>query len=146
MIMGVVSMGAKLGGDACGYHGAWRMTELQCGGDQAGIKSHSMRHTLLSWLFLGNLALAGGVVLLAPARAQENRLPPGPGRAAVIAACGDCHGVVALLDKHMTYDGWYGVIGDMMTNGASVPPEDRDAIAGYLADNFGPVEAQPAAK
>jgi uncharacterized protein YejL (UPF0352 family) len=97
-----------------------------------------MRRTLLSWLLLGNLALAGGIILLAPARAQENRLPAGPGRDAVIAACSDCHGLVAVLDKHMAYGAWYSVIGDMMTNGASVSPEDREAIAGYLADNFGP--------
>jgi len=105
-----------------------------------------MRRALPSWLVLGNLALAGGIALLAPARAQENRLPPGPGRAAVIAACGDCHGLVAILDKHLPYDAWYSIIGDMMLNGASVPPEDREAIAGYLADNFGTQQAQPAAK
>jgi hypothetical protein len=106
-----------------------------------------MRHAVFPWLVLGNLALAGGIVaaLLAPARAQENRLPPGPGRDAVIAACSDCHGLVALDGKHMSYGVWYTVIGDMMTNGASVSTPDREAIAGYLADNFGPAEEPQAA-
>lgn len=109
-----------------------------------------MQRALLSWLVLGNLAVAGGIATLVPARAQENRLPPGPGRDAVIRACGDCHGLVAVLDKHLSYGAWYGIIGDMLTNGANVPLEDREAIAGYLADNFGPPkpseDAQPAAK
>ena len=97
---------------------------------------------LLTGLLIGNLALAAfGAVALA----QENRLPAGPGRDAVIAACSDCHGLVALNGKHMSYGDWYGVIGDMMNNGASVPAEAREAIAGYLADNFGPQDAVPAA-
>ncbi len=104
-----------------------------------------MRRPLLAWLVCGNLALAGGLLLLAPARAQENRLPPGPGREAVIAACSDCHGLVAIIGKHMDYGAWYSVIGDMMNNGASVPSDAREAIAGYLADNFGPQDAVPGA-
>jgi hypothetical protein len=108
-----------------------------------------MRRTL-AWPVCAPFALAGGIALLAPALAQENRLPPGPGRAAVIAACSDCHGLVALNGKAMDYGGWYGVVLEMMNNGASVPPEDRQAIAAYLADNFGPAtdagQARPAAK
>ncbi len=56
------------------------------------------------------------------------------------------HGLVALYGKQMSYGAWYSMIGDMMNNGASVPPEDRDAIAGYLAANFGPPEGPAAAK
>lgn len=126
------------------------MTELQCDRVKGGIESNPMRRARFSWLIIGNLALAGGIAaaLLAPARAQENRLPQGPGREAVIAACSDCHGLVALAGKHMSYGTWYTVIGDMMNNGASVSAPDREAIAGYLADNFGPAEepqASPAA-
>jgi hypothetical protein len=94
----------------------------------------------LTTLVLFDLALAAGLVLgLAglPARAQESRLPPGPGRDQVIAACSDCHGLVALNDKHMNYGAWYAMIGDMINNGASVPSDDREAIAEYLAANFG---------
>jgi hypothetical protein len=112
---------------------------------RGGMESRTMRHTLL-WLIPGNLALAGALLLAASASAQENRLPPGPGREAVIAACSDCHGLVALSGKQMSYGAWYSVIGDMMNNGASVPPEDRDAIAGYLAANFGPPESPAATK
>jgi mono/diheme cytochrome c family protein len=104
-----------------------------------------MRRAHLSWLLLGNLALAVGIAVLAPAGAQENRLPPGPGRDAVIAACSDCHGLVALNGKHLDYGAWYAMIGDMMNNGASVSATDRAAIADYLATNFGPPDAaQPA--
>jgi len=104
-----------------------------------------MRRALPVWLILGNLALAGGIAILAPAHAQENRLPPGPGRDTVIAACSDCHGLVAIFGKHMDYGAWYSVIGDMMNNGASVPSDAREAIAGYLADKFGPQDAVPGA-
>ena len=98
------------------------------------------------WLVFGNLAALGTIALFAPALAQENRLPPGPGREAVIAACNDCHGLVALNGQHLDYGSWYGVIVEMMNNGASVPPEDRAAIAAYLAENFGPTSTPPAAK
>lgn len=101
---------------------------------------------LLSCLVLGNLALAGSIAFLAPAWAQENRLPPGPGRDSVIAACSDCHGLVALNGKQMDYGGWYSIVGEMMNNGASVSAGDREAIAAYLADNFGPPQTLPAAK
>ena len=104
-----------------------------------------MRRTLPVWLILCNLALTGGMTLLAPAYAQEDRLPPGPGREAVIAACSDCHGLVAIVGKHMDYGAWYSVIGDMMNNGASVPNDAREAIAGYLSDKFGPQDAVPGA-
>jgi len=105
-----------------------------------------MRRALLTWLFLGNLVLAGVGAALLPARAQENRLPSGPGRDAVIAACSDCHGLVALNGKQLDYGGWYSVIGEMMNNGASISADDRQAAAAYLAENFGPAEARPAAK
>jgi mono/diheme cytochrome c family protein len=102
------------------------------------------------WFLLGSLAVVGGIALLAPALAQENRLPPGLGRDAVIAACSDCHGLVALNGKALDYGGWYGIVVEMMNNGASVPPEDREAIAAYLAEHFGPPKdagsVQPAAK
>ena len=102
---------------------------------------------LPAFLILANLAFAGAAAgLSVPALAQENRLPPGPGREAVIAACSDCHGLVALVGKHLSYGDWYVIIGDMMNNGASVPAEDRVAIAGYLATNFGTEAAPVAAK
>ena len=121
------------------------MTELQCDKGRTGIESRRMPRPLICGLFLGNLALAAGALILSPARAQENRLPAGPGREAVIAACSDCHGLVALNGKHMSYGSWYAVIGDMMNNGASVTTQDREAIAGYLAENFGPQDAASAA-
>jgi mono/diheme cytochrome c family protein len=109
------------------------------------MESPVMRHALI-WLVPGNLVLAGALLLAANASAQENRLPPGPGREAVIAACSDCHGLVALFGKQMSYGTWYNIIGDMINNGASVSAEDRAAIAGYLSENFGPPEAPAAAK
>lgn len=101
---------------------------------------------LTACLLVGNLVLAGSLAVLVPARAQENRLQPGPGREAVIAACSDCHGLVALNGKQMDYAGWYSTIVEMMNNGASISGEDRQAAAAYLAANFGTGDAQPAAK
>lgn len=122
-----------------------QLKEMQCDRGRSGMETAPMR--LPTGLVVTSLALAGfGAV----ARAQENRLPPGPGRDAVIAACSDCHGLVVLNGKHMSYGAWWGVIGDMMNNGASVPAEAREAIAGYLSENFGPQDdaggAAPAAK
>ena len=121
------------------------MTEMQCDRMRAGGERPA-RGRLLARLMLANFLLAGALLLAAGASAQESRLPPGPGREAVIAACSDCHGLVALYGKQMSYGAWYSMIGDMMNNGANVPPEDRDAIAGYLAANFGPPEGPAATK
>jgi mono/diheme cytochrome c family protein len=111
------------------------MTGNPCDKNGRFMGDRSMR---LAPFLLFELALLAGFVAVLPARAQENRLPPGPGRDQVIAACSDCHGLVALNGKHMAYGAWYSVIGDMINNGASVPAEDRDAIAAYLEVNFGP--------
>jgi mono/diheme cytochrome c family protein len=121
------------------------MTEMQCDRMRAGMESRAMRRALI-WLIPGNFSLAAALLLAASASAQENRLPPGPGREAVIAACSDCHGLVALYGKQMNYGTWYAIIGDMINNGASVPQEDREAIADYLATNFGPPQDPAAAK
>ena len=121
------------------------MTEMQCDRMRAGGERPA-RGRLLARLMLANFLLAGALLLAAGASAQESRLPPGPGREAVIAACSDCHGLVALFGKQMSYGTWYSIIGDMINNGASVPREDREAIADYLATNFGPPQDPPPAK
>ncbi len=68
----------------------------------------------------------------------------------MIAGCSDCHGLVALFGKHLSYRAWYSIVGRMVNNGASITAQDRQAIDGYLAEHFGPKDAasdaSPAAK
>jgi Spy/CpxP family protein refolding chaperone len=94
------------------------------------------------------LTLAAAACAAVPAAAQENLLPPGPGRAEVIAACGDCHGLPAVVHTHLSAAAWDQMIRLMQAEGAYVPSENIPAMVEYLASHFGPppAAAAPAAK
>jgi hypothetical protein len=96
-------------------------------------------------LFLG---LAPSVLAQADANAS---LPDGPGKAELIKGCTNCHDATTISGEARTPDAWDRVIGDMMTNGADLTPEDKTAVYAYLVKNFNstpaaaPADAAPPA-
>jgi hypothetical protein len=72
-----------------------------------------------------------------PSLAQESLLPPGPGRAEVIAACSDCHGISAVLQNRRTAKEWQDTIAQMQMEGSFIPEQNVSAMVQYLATNFG---------
>ena len=89
----------------------------------------------LAWLVLTVMAVA-------TARADEQPVPltEAPGREAVEHNCTSCHSLDYLRTNSPFLDrkGWQTEI-TKMTNvfGAPIAPEDANAIADYLAKNYG---------
>ena len=97
------------------------------------------------WLMLG----AGSVVLSivstgigAQGRGQPAvALPDGAGKELVSAKCASCHGLNLITNSWgNTREGWQSLFSSMV----SLPNDDADAIAGYLAAHF-PVKPAPEA-
>jgi hypothetical protein len=86
--------------------------------------------------------IAGAVLLLgATAAAQESKvqLKDGPGRDKV-NACMACHSVdyIQMNSRFLDKAGWTASVNKMINAfGAPIPREDVEAIASYLAQNYG---------
>jgi type 1 glutamine amidotransferase len=69
---------------------------------------------------------------------QQGGLPEGPGKAAVVKICGECHTVEEAVSKRASERDWKDVIDLMVDRGATGSPEEFKTILAYLAKNFGP--------
>ncbi len=56
-----------------------------------------------------------------------------------------CHKLTNLTKAHKDLDDWKDTIQTMIDRGASIPDDKVDTLAKYLAANFGPKDAAPAA-
>jgi hypothetical protein len=91
-------------------------------------------------------ALLLGLAPSALAQADANAaLPDGPGKAELIKGCTGCHDATTISGQPRTPDAWDRVIGDMITNGADLTPEDKTAVYAYLVKNFNSAPATPPA-
>jgi mono/diheme cytochrome c family protein len=94
-----------------------------------------MRTTMRTMVALFGLALAGGVA------AQESKvqLKDGPGKDKAMQ-CVACHSLdyIPMNSRFLDKAGWTGSVNKMINVfGAPIPKEDVDAIASYLAQNYG---------
>jgi competence protein ComEA len=64
-------------------------------------------------------------------------LPDGPGKELVARACTECHSVDRMRSNRISKDDWFDKISDMVDRGASVTDAESQAMAEYLAKNFG---------
>lgn len=87
---------------------------------------------------MSKLILAS-LVLVASAFAQKD-FPDGAAKEYVNKICLQCHQPAQLLSQHRTEDDWKKTIARMATKGVSAPSEQFDAIAVYMAKNFGKEE------
>jgi hypothetical protein len=99
-------------------------------------------------------ALAGGVVLLAPAKTPTPAspdggklpelgsvlapLPEGSAKSVADAACLNCHSADMIRQQRLTAKQWQANVTKMIGWGAVVPEDQRDALVAYLLENFGP--------
>ena len=86
-------------------------------------------------------ALAVAIVLVAPARAQEEKvvLKDAPGRDKAMQ-CLACHSLdyIQMNSRFLDKAGWTASVNKMINAfGAPIAKEDVDAIATYLATNYG---------
>jgi Spy/CpxP family protein refolding chaperone len=91
-------------------------------------------------------ALSLGLAPAVLAQADANTsLPDGPGKAELIKGCTGCHDATTISGQNRTPDAWDRVIGDMITNGADLTPEDKAAVYAYLVKNFNATPPAPPA-
>lgn len=72
-------------------------------------------------------------------------LPEGEGKPIATEYCQMCHKLTNLTKAHKNLDDWKDTIHTMIDRGASVPDDKIDALAQYLAKNFGPQAASSSA-
>lgn len=81
----------------------------------------------------------------APSAPKPVDLPEGDGKPIATEYCQMCHKLTNLTKAHKNLDDWKDTIQTMIERGASIPDDKVDTLAKYLAANFGPKDAAPAA-
>jgi competence ComEA-like helix-hairpin-helix protein len=79
------------------------------------------------------------VFLVSPALAQKD-FPDAPAKEYVNKICLQCHQPAQLLGQRRTESDWRKTIARMATKGVAAPAEQFDAVAAYMAKNFGKEE------
>jgi len=77
--------------------------------------------------------------LILPAFAQKD-FPDGPAKEYIGQICLMCHQPAMLLGQKRTESDWKKTVARMATKGVPGTPEQFDAIAAYMAKNFGQTE------
>src|SRR5438105_13212335 len=67
---------------------------------------------------------------------KNSRLPEGPGKAALLKVCSDCHGPESAVGQLKTRQEWSKTLDEMAANGAQGTDEDWNQILEYLDRNF----------
>jgi cytochrome c5 len=80
----------------------------------------------------------------APLAPKPVELPEGDGKPIAVEFCQECHRLTNLTKAHKNLDDWKDTIHTMIDRGATVPDDKIDALAQYLAKNFGPKDSLPA--
>jgi competence protein ComEA len=75
------------------------------------------------------------VALALPALAQD-KLPEGPGKAAMYRVCKGCHPPETVAIKHHTREEWEEVVTNMVNAGATGSDDDFNLVVDYLTENF----------
>ena len=78
------------------------------------------------------------VVLAASHPLSAQTLPPGPGAAVLNARCVACHESDIIAGQKLSLGGWTRSVDKMVRWGATMSPQDREALLPYLAEHFGP--------
>jgi competence protein ComEA len=65
-------------------------------------------------------------------------LPAGTGKDLVEGRCVTCHDLTRVVTARRQRTDWEAIVANMVSRGASATAEERQAIVGYLAAQFGP--------
>jgi len=83
-------------------------------------------------------ACAAGLLLQAPAFAQDPPLPAGEGRDLVVAQCASCHPLSTAVIKRASQEEWAATVARMVTTYmAPIAAADTATIVSYLATHYG---------
>ena len=74
---------------------------------------------------------------------EARHLPPGEGRALVLAACVQCHDLKPIVTGHRTAADWRRSIAQMIQLGVRLMGDEIEVLTQYLTDSFGPETPVP---
>ena len=80
-----------------------------------------------------------------PAAGTLPALPPGPALVVINERCSTCHTTASVFNQRRSADDWAATVQLMVDRGADLTPDDMTMVIDYLAANFGPEPAKPAA-
>jgi competence protein ComEA len=83
--------------------------------------------------------MAVAALSVSAAFAQQD-FPDGPAKEYVNRICLQCHQPAQLLSQKRTESDWKKTVARMAQKGVSAPTEQFDAVAAYMAKNFGKAE------
>ena len=98
-----------------------------------------------SWRVLLLAGLLAAATLGAQAQliqGEGNGLPEGTEKEIVSRACTTCHSLERISASYRTLQEWQVIMDNMVLNGADVMAEEVEGVVQYLANNFGPANAQ----
>ena len=72
--------------------------------------------------------------------------PPGPALVVINERCSTCHTTASVFNQRRSADDWAATVQLMVDRGADLTPDDMTMVIDYLAANFGPEPAKPAAR
>jgi competence protein ComEA len=76
------------------------------------------------------------ILAAAPGSFAQDKLPEGPGKAAVLKVCRGCHGPDLVATKQHTREEWEHTVVDMINAGATGTDDEFSDIVEYLTKNF----------
>src|SRR6202167_5980495 len=79
------------------------------------------------------------LLLISPAFAQKD-FPDGAAKEYVNKICLQCHEPAQLLSQRRSESDWKATVARMAQKGVPAPAEQYDAVAAYMAKNFGKTE------
>ncbi len=84
-------------------------------------------------------ALLAGSALAVHAQSDETlRLPGGPAKVQIVAACQSCHSVGLIVQQRLSESAWTNELLKMERWGAPLDPAQNALVAAYLAKYFNP--------
>lgn len=85
---------------------------------------------------LGGAALLTCMISAQTPPAKDSTFPEGPGKAALLKVCSDCHGPESAVAQLKTRDEWTKTLDEMAANGAQGTDEEWNQILEYLDKNY----------
>ena len=67
---------------------------------------------------------------------SSSKFPEGPGKAALLKVCSDCHGPESAVAQFKTREEWSKTLDEMAANGAQATDEEWNQILEYVDKNY----------
>jgi len=85
---------------------------------------------------LGGAALLTCIISAQTPPAKNPTFPDGPGKAALLKVCSECHGPESAVAQFKTHDEWTKTLDEMAANGAQGTDEEWNQVLEYLDKNY----------